>query len=76
VPEGYCYLAGDNQLHSVDSRHYGPIPRALIFGKVWGVVWKADSSGDDDAAARFLWWRFRWIRNELEKADERMFSVD
>jgi hypothetical protein len=48
----------------------------LIFGKVWGVVWMADSSDDDDAAARFLWWRFRWVRNELQKADERMFNVD
>jgi hypothetical protein len=61
-------------MHSVDSRHYGPVPRALIFGKVWGVLWKPDA-GDDDGT-RFLWWRFRWVRNELEKADARMFSVD
>lgn len=39
VPEGHCWLAGDNQMHSRDSRDYGPIPLALIRGKVTWRMW-------------------------------------
>ncbi|KAF2397896.1 LexA/Signal peptidase, partial [Trichodelitschia bisporula] len=34
VPAGHCFLSGDNQEYSRDSRHYGPVPLALIRGKV------------------------------------------
>lgn len=34
VPQGHCFLAGDNQAASNDSRLYGPIPLALVTGKV------------------------------------------
>ncbi|KAI5362514.1 putative peptidase S26A, signal peptidase I, lexA/Signal peptidase-like superfamily [Septoria linicola] len=34
VPEGHCWVAGDNLLYSRDSRTYGPLPMALIKGKV------------------------------------------
>ncbi|KAM3416470.1 hypothetical protein BST61_g8065 [Cercospora zeina] len=34
VPEGHCWVAGDNVAYSSDSRHYGPVPMALINGKV------------------------------------------
>ncbi|EKG20479.1 Peptidase S26A signal peptidase I [Macrophomina phaseolina MS6] len=34
VPEGHCWVAGDNQRHSRDSRLYGPVPLALVRGKV------------------------------------------
>ncbi|KAF2213892.1 hypothetical protein CERZMDRAFT_38646 [Cercospora zeae-maydis SCOH1-5] len=33
VPEGHCWVAGDNVAFSNDSRHYGPLPMALIHGK-------------------------------------------
>jgi hypothetical protein len=49
---------------------------AMIVGKVWGILWKVDSWGDDEGAARFLWWRFRWIKNGMEKADPSLFSTD
>jgi hypothetical protein len=52
------------------------VPLALVFGKVWGVLWTADSWGGDEGGTRILWWRFRWVRNELEKADKSIFSVD
>ncbi|KAF2733842.1 LexA/Signal peptidase [Polyplosphaeria fusca] len=39
VPEGHCWLAGDNLEWSRDSRVFGPIPLALVRGKVFGVVW-------------------------------------
>lgn len=34
VPRGHVWLQGDNLLHSRDSREYGPIPLALVRGKV------------------------------------------
>ncbi|ERN05553.1 hypothetical protein AMTR_s00007p00265900 [Amborella trichopoda] len=35
VPKGHVWLQGDNIMHSQDSRHYGPVPFALLKGKVW-----------------------------------------
>ncbi|KAF7189522.1 Mitochondrial inner membrane protease subunit 1 [Pseudocercospora fuligena] len=34
VPEGHCWVVGDNLPYSRDSRHFGPLPLALISGKV------------------------------------------
>jgi mitochondrial inner membrane protease subunit 1 len=51
VPEGHCWLVGDNLPHSRDSRVYGPIPLALIRGKVVGRIWP----------------RPKWIANTLQK---------
>ena len=34
VPEGHVWLAGDNLPYSRDSRAYGPMPMALIKGKI------------------------------------------
>ncbi|KAL1649118.1 hypothetical protein SLS58_001690 [Diplodia intermedia] len=34
VPDGHCWVAGDNQAHSRDSRIHGPVPLALVRGKV------------------------------------------
>ncbi|KAK6363257.1 hypothetical protein TWF730_000700 [Orbilia blumenaviensis] len=38
VPEGHCWIAGDNLSHSIDSRFYGPVPLGLIMGKVVAQV--------------------------------------
>ncbi|KAI0157267.1 peptidase S24/S26A/S26B/S26C [Xylariaceae sp. FL1272] len=38
VPKGHCYVVGDNLPWSRDSRDYGPIPLALIKGKVTAKV--------------------------------------
>jgi hypothetical protein len=35
VPKGHVWLQGDNAYNSTDSRHYGPVPYALIQGKVF-----------------------------------------
>ena len=34
VPEGHVWVAGDNMAWSRDSRFYGPLPMALIRGKI------------------------------------------
>jgi mitochondrial inner membrane protease subunit 1 len=37
VPKGHVWLEGDNRPWSRDSRHYGPVPRAMVEGKAFAV---------------------------------------
>ena len=39
VPDGHIWVEGDNSTNSSDSRHYGPVPAALVMGKVLIRVW-------------------------------------
>ncbi|KAL9648425.1 hypothetical protein ABK040_014045 [Willaertia magna] len=39
IPKGHVWVEGDNSASSVDSNMYGPIPMALIQGKVVCVVY-------------------------------------
>ena len=43
VPEGHVWLQGDNAINSTDSRHYGPVPYALLRGRAFLKV-SRDSS--------------------------------
>ena len=38
VPRGHVWLQGDNLHNSTDSRHYGPVPYAMLRGKVFFKV--------------------------------------
>lgn len=38
IPEGHCWVVGDNMEHSRDSRMFGPLPLALISGKVTAKI--------------------------------------
>ncbi|KAK3351624.1 peptidase S24/S26A/S26B/S26C, partial [Neurospora tetraspora] len=38
VPEGHCWVVGDNLTASRDSRTFGPVPLALIRGKVFAKI--------------------------------------
>jgi signal peptidase I len=39
IPDGHIWLEGDNPRNSNDSRDYGPIPAALIVGRVMCRIW-------------------------------------
>jgi len=39
IPRGHIWLQGDNVDRSKDSRSYGPVPYALVTGKVVAQVW-------------------------------------
>uniref|UniRef100_A0A8C7R6E7 Mitochondrial inner membrane protease subunit n=2 Tax=Oncorhynchus mykiss TaxID=8022 RepID=A0A8C7R6E7_ONCMY len=39
VPKGHVWLEGDNLRNSTDSRSYGPVPYALIRGRVCLKLW-------------------------------------
>jgi signal peptidase I len=41
VPEGYFFVLGSNRDASMDSRHFGPLSRERVLGKVIGRVWAA-----------------------------------
>ncbi|KND86725.1 Mitochondrial inner membrane protease subunit 1 [Tolypocladium ophioglossoides CBS 100239] len=56
VPEGHCWIVGDNLPASRDSRQFGPLPLALVQGKI---------------VAKVLPWRERhWIQNGLERIQD------
>eukprot|EP00455_Lapot_gusevi_P004336 TRINITY_DN1179_c0_g3_i5.p2 TRINITY_DN1179_c0_g3~~TRINITY_DN1179_c0_g3_i5.p2 ORF type:complete len:134 (-),score=12.14 TRINITY_DN1179_c0_g3_i5:144-545(-) len=38
LPEGFIWVEGDNAEHSVDSRHFGPVPLGLVQGRIEFVV--------------------------------------
>lgn len=48
VPEGHCWVEGDNSSLSLDSRSFGPIPLGLIRGRVTHIVWPPQRFGKVD----------------------------
>ena len=39
VPQGYCFVLGDNRNNSNDSHIWGPLPQDNIIGEVWLSIW-------------------------------------
>lgn len=56
MPEGHCWILGDNLPFSRDSRFYGPLPLALVQGKVIAKVFPLSDMG--------------WIDNGLYQPEE------
>ncbi|KAL2480458.1 Protein root UVB sensitive 5 [Abeliophyllum distichum] len=48
IPEGHCWVEGDNPACSMDSRSFGPIPLGLVCGRVTHVVWPPHRVGKVD----------------------------
>ncbi|WVF70594.1 signal peptidase I [Kwoniella sp. CBS 6097] len=53
VPKGHVWLVGDNLSNSTDSRKYGPVPLAMVKGKVLARVWPNPT----------------WIENNVRQVD-------
>ncbi|XP_037482663.1 mitochondrial inner membrane protease subunit 2-like isoform X2 [Triticum dicoccoides] len=48
IPDGHCWVEGDNGSASWDSRSYGPVPLGLVQGRVTHVVWPPGKMGRVD----------------------------
>lgn len=46
LAEGDFFVVGDNSTNSMDSRHFGPVPRKAIYGKATKIYWPFERSGD------------------------------
>jgi type IV secretory pathway protease TraF len=44
VPPDHVWLLGDNPAESGDSRHYGPVKRRSVRGRVFAQLWPSLSS--------------------------------
>eukprot|EP00928_Gymnodinium_smaydae_P015188 TRINITY_DN15569_c0_g3_i1.p2 TRINITY_DN15569_c0_g3~~TRINITY_DN15569_c0_g3_i1.p2 ORF type:complete len:180 (-),score=32.50 TRINITY_DN15569_c0_g3_i1:106-645(-) len=63
VPDGHCWVEGDNPEKSVDSRNFGPVPIGLLDALVLSVVWP--------------FWRSRWLDMfEEDMAQEAAAAAD
>jgi signal peptidase I len=45
VPTGDYYMMGDNRPDSLDSRYWGPVPKAWLIGKAFFTYWPPDRIG-------------------------------
>ena len=45
VPPGYVFLMGDNRPDSLDSRYWGPVPKAWLIGKAFFTYWPPNRIG-------------------------------
>jgi signal peptidase I len=45
VPRGDYYMMGDNRPDSLDSRFWGPVPKAWIIGRAFFTYWPPDRIG-------------------------------
>ncbi len=46
VREGCYFVAGDHAAISLDSRHYGPVPRSNLIGRATQIIWPLSRVGN------------------------------
>ena len=46
IPEGHCWVEGDNSASSLDSRSFGPVPLGLACGRATHIVWPPQRIGE------------------------------
>jgi signal peptidase I len=54
IPEDSYFVMGDNRDNSLDSRFWGPLPRALITGKPFLIYWSV-RAGDKPGGGQVRW---------------------
>lgn len=69
VPEGHCWVTGDNLAHSLDSRTYNSLPLGLIKGK---IIAANDFNEPFWGGSKGNFWGFRKIENNY--VDEEVIS--
>jgi mitochondrial inner membrane protease subunit 2 len=52
IPDGHCWIEGDNSLSSLDSNEYGPVPRALITGQISWLLFPGRCHPDSACPSR------------------------
>ncbi|KAL9242394.1 hypothetical protein vseg_016396 [Gypsophila vaccaria] len=45
IPNGHCWVEGDNSATSMDSRSFGPVPLGLAQGRVTHILWPPQRIG-------------------------------
>ncbi|KAK9706085.1 hypothetical protein RND81_07G103300 [Saponaria officinalis] len=45
IPNGHCWVEGDNSATSLDSRSFGPVPLGLAQGRVTHILWPPQRIG-------------------------------
>ncbi|KAI3931395.1 hypothetical protein MKX01_040312 [Papaver californicum] len=47
IPDGYCWVEGDNSASTLDSRSFGLIPLGLLQGRATHIVWPPQRVGKE-----------------------------
>ncbi|KAL1824699.1 hypothetical protein DCAR_0312787 [Daucus carota subsp. sativus] len=45
IPDGHCWVEGDNSASSLDSKSIGPVPLGLIKGRATHIIWPPQRIG-------------------------------